>query len=620
MFVNLKTGSKLLLAFSLVFLLFVGLAWTADRALRQLHGAQQTLYDRHVFQQQLLQEMRTDFNSNRADLLQILLDPGSESSRQLAIDIEQRSRDYVANVRHLLSLNQTQPELQALLQEIQSIQAEFDQRRRNTLGLLQAGQVEQARAIAVGEQGERVARIRDLSRQAFSRIEREIFELQAQGDATLAQQRNLMIGLGLAALVLIVVLVVRLHRLIAIPLKRLTGWADRIAAGELVRDESLIERHDEVGLLNQAFARMSAYLERLAGQAERIAQGELEIEIKPVSERDLLGNAFERMSRYLAELSESARRIADGDLTLQIEPRSERDAVGSSFRGMVGNLRTLAAELQEGTRVLTGASQEILAMTSQVASGAQETAVSVAEITSTTEELKQTASQASKRARDMTETAQRSAQVALDGRQAVDVTLEHMGQIRDQMQEVAESIVRMSERSQAIADTVASVNDLAEQSNLLGVNASIEAVKVGEVGRGFSVVAQEIKQLAAQSKQATAQVRTLLGDVQKAVNQAVMSAEQGGKAVHKGLQQAQASGEAIRRLADSLQDASASAIQIAASSQQQLVGVDQVVMAMDNIRSASEENAAGTRQAEQAAEKLHELGRSLAAQAAMFRV
>src|SRR5690606_31952163 len=147
------------------------------------------------------------------------------------------------------------------------------------------------------------------------------------------------------------------------------------------------------------------------------------------------------------------------------------------------------------------------------------------------------------KARYVSDAAQQAVQVSQQGREAVDATLQGMQLIREQTQAVSESIVRLNEQSQAIGEIVATVGDLAEQSNLLGVNASIEAVKAGEHGKGFSVVAQEVKSLAEQSRQATAQVRTILNDIQKAMNKAVLVTEQGGRAVEDGNRQAQRSGD-----------------------------------------------------------------------------
>src|SRR5208283_2790829 len=188
---------------------------------------------------------------------------------------------------------------------------------------------------------------------------------------------------------------------------------------------------------------------------------------------------------------------------------------------------------------------EILATTTQIATGAAETATGVSETTTTVEEVKQTAQVASQKARSVMDGAQRSVQVSQTGRKSVEETLAGMNRIREQMEFIAGSIVRLSEQSQAIGEIIAAVNDLAEQSNLLAVNAAIEAAKAGEQGKGFAVVAQEVKSLAEQSKQATAQVRGILGDVQKATSAAVMATEQGSKVVEAGVKQSTEVSEAI---------------------------------------------------------------------------
>lgn len=273
--------------------------------------------------------------------------------------------------------------------------------------------------------------------------------------------------------------------------------------------------------------------------------------------------------------------------------------------------RTITRQLRESITLLSSSAAEILATTSQVAAGATETAAAVSETTATVEEVKQTAQLASQKARYVSDSAQKASDVSQTGRRAVDDAVQGMHHIQEQMESIAESIVRLSEQSQVIGEIIATVNGLAEQSNLLAVNAAIEATKVGELGKGFGVVAQEIRSLAEQSKQATAQVRTILGDIQKATSAAVLATEQGNKAVEAGVKQTRETGESIRLLADSVNQAAQAATQIAASSQQQMVGMDQVAMAMESIKQASTQNVAGTRQAEVAAQGLHELGQRL---------
>lgn len=324
------------------------------------------------------------------------------------------------------------------------------------------------------------------------------------------------------------------------------------------------------------------------------------------------------LTRIIADpikaVAEAAGRIAMGVLTDKITLTQRTDEMGKlaqSFRDMVEGLRKLTLDIRDSINILTTSASEILATTSQVASGSAETATAVSETTSTVEEVKQTVQLAGQKSKQVMESALKTVQTSEAGQHAVAEMISGMERIREQTAATAVSIVKLNEQSQEIGEIIITVNDLAEQSNLLAVNAAIEAAKAGEQGKGFAVVAQEIKSLAEQSKQATAQVRVILGEIQKATTAAVIATDLNGKAVEAGVQQSDAAGESIKLLADSILAAAQAAQQITASSQQQIVGMDQVALAMENIKQASAQNMAGTRQAEQAAQNLHELGLKL---------
>jgi len=325
----------------------------------------------------------------------------------------------------------------------------------------------------------------------------------------------------------------------------------------------------------------------------------------------------------IRQIAEATSRIAAGDLTLRVAPVTRNDELGllsTKITEMIENLRAITRQIGESAELLLASGSEILAATTQTASMTSETAATVAETTTTVEEVKQTAQMASQKAKDVSDSAQTAAEVSQAGRKAVEDTVEGMNGIREHMESIAESVVRLSEQGQAIGEIIATVNDVADQSNLLAVNAAIEAAKAGEHGKGFAVVAQEVRNLAEQSKQATAQVRTILTDIQKATSAAVMATEQGTKAVDAGVKQSTEAGEAIRVLANSIAEAAQAATQIVVSSQQQLIGMDQMAVAMESIKQASTENVAGTKQAETAAHNLHELGQKLKQLVEQYRV
>jgi len=400
----------------------------------------------------------------------------------------------------------------------------------------------------------------------------------------------------------------RLHAVIVEPLRDMTEDARQIAAGEIVVRPITQPRHDEIGFLEDKFREMAASLQEKATIGRQIAQGDLNLKIAPQSDRDALGNSFVAMVDSLRAKAEIAGKIASGDLTMQIATPSEHDVLGQAFASMVENLRAINRELAEGVGVLAVSTSAIMTGTSQIAAGATETATIVAQTVSTVDEMKQTVQLSSQKAKHVSDTAQKAVVVSQTGRKSVEDVIEGMNLIQQQMESIAQSIVRLSEQSQAIGEIVATVKDLAEQSNLLAVNAAIEANKAGEHGRGFSVVAQEVRNLAEQSKRATAQIRSLLGDIQKGTNIAVLATEQGAKAVENGVRQSREAGEAILQLAESIGENASAANQIAVSAQQQMVGMDQLAMATANIRETTSQNMESTRQAEVAAHSLHELG------------
>ena len=273
--------------------------------------------------------------------------------------------------------------------------------------------------------------------------------------------------------------------------------------------------------------------------------------------------------------------------------------------------RSVIGPVNRTVEQLTSVSAEILAGTTQQAAGMREHSSAVTETVTTVDEVLQTSEQAAQRAQAVAESSQRAAQAGHAGRKAVEDSVNAMGTVREQTGSIAESILTLAEQAQAIGEIIATVNDIAEQTNVLSLNAAIEASRAGEHGKGFSVVAGEVKALADQSKKATAQVRQILGEIQKATNAAVMVTEQGSKSVNEAIKTVNDAGATIRTLADIISEAVQAAAQIAASSAQQATGMRQIHQAMQNINQVSVQNLAATNQSEQAAKHLSTVGTAL---------
>jgi methyl-accepting chemotaxis protein len=571
-FLNLTTRAKIIFSCGSMFILLAIIIVTALSNIVSISDSQRELVQMN-FQPALdLVEIRADQNRTRASFVEMMLTTDKSKQQSLVQDIRDRSADIDKNIKELLDNKKGDQPFLTKFQELVTTRDAYRKTREEEIALISKGKVEEARQLGISIQEERYNKIRNISLE-LGQQEAE----HARQRIVLSEQKSknsaiIFAIIGVGAFLFSLMMTVTLTRVIASPLKEFTEIAERVALGDVDVTIPAIDRTDEVGVLAQTFRRMVANIREMANMTKRIAAGDLSVKVMPQSEKDIMGNALAVMVEYL-------------------------------------RVQTLA--IQEGVNVLASSSAEILASTSQVASGAAETASAVNETTATVEEVKQTSQLASQKVRLVADGAQQSLQVSEKGKKSVDDAVLGMNRIREQMETIAESIVTLSEQGQAIGDIIATVNDLAEQSNLLAVNAAIEAAKAGEHGKGFAVVAHEVRSLAVQSKEATAQVRMILNDIQKATNAAVMATEQGSKAVEAGERQSVEAGESIRLLADSIAESANASTQIAASSHQQMVGMEQVALAMENIKEASTLSVTSTRQAEQSAQNLHELGQKL---------
>jgi len=309
-------------------------------------------------------------------------------------------------------------------------------------------------------------------------------------------------------------------------------------------------------------------------------------------------------------------QVAAGDLTvrLPLNGTGNDDALvtlGHNLNNMVEGLGEMAYKIRQATANITAASTEIMAATAQQATRATEQSSAISQTTTTIDEVKVIVEQSFVKAQAVAQQAQHTRETSQAGEQAVTETVDSMKQIKDKVEGIAENILALSEQTQQIGEIIATVNDIAAQSNLLALNASVEAARAGEHGKGFAVVAVEVRNLAEQSKQATAQVKAILNEIQRATNVAVMATEEGTKGVDTGVQMTGQAGITIQKLTAGISENASAAQQIVASSQQQTTGMEQIALAMENINEAMVQNLASTRQAEKAAQDLSSVAKQL---------
>jgi PAS domain S-box-containing protein len=322
-----------------------------------------------------------------------------------------------------------------------------------------------------------------------------------------------------------------------------------------------------------------------------------------------------RLRESVAAFTQFIQRVADGELSMRLNiDSSQQDDLywlGYNLNQMVERLDSMIGQIREAASAVGQAAADIEATTTQQVASSLEQEATVTQTAATVEEIRTTVAQTAERARMVAAASRESVSVSRAGEEAVIDTVGGMALVQQRVNDIAENILSLSARTQQIGEIIDTVNALAEQSKLLALNASIEAARAGEEGRGFAVVAMEVRQLAEQSRAATARVRDILGEIQQATNTAVMVTEEGSKGAESGMNLVERAGESIRELAATLEEAAQAATQIAASTHQQTNGMDQLVAAMSQIRAAATQTAASTRQAEQSVRKLLDVARQL---------
>jgi methyl-accepting chemotaxis protein len=339
------------------------------------------------------------------------------------------------------------------------------------------------------------------------------------------------------------------------------------------------------------------------------------------------GGAFllaRRITRPMTALSEMVSRIIhERDLTGALPVQHRNDEMGelaSAFTRMVEHLRDTTTGLQKGMRVLHDTVAELNTATRQQERNISRQSAALHETQVTTQEIKQTSLLAAEKADAVLSVASRAEEVGHAGEAAITRSLVGFEGMRDQVAMMAQSIAQLSERTQQIGGITQTVKELADQSNMLALNAAIEAVRGGEHGKGFSVVAREIRSLADQSIHATERVRDILGDISQAILSAAKMTELGYMRMEEGVEQVRSSGENLRELSSIVQDNSAAVRQIAAAVSQQNAGIAQIFGAVTDLSSMMNETVNSLQATSKASRALQEVAEQMQQVANTYRI
>jgi len=303
----------------------------------------------------------------------------------------------------------------------------------------------------------------------------------------------------------------------------------------------------------------------------------------------------ERNQNAIMRLLDEIEDLADGDLTVTASVTEDfTGTIADSINYSVDQLRDLVATINLTAGQVAGAVQETQATAMHLAQASEHQAQQIAEASTAINQMAQSIDQVSANAAESSAVAERSVEIANKGNEVVHNTIHGMDNIREQIQDTAKRIKRLGESSQEIGDIVSLIDDIADQTNILALNAAIQASMAGDAGRGFAVVADEVQRLAERSSAATRQIETLVRAIQADTNEAVISMEQTTTEVVRGARLAQDAGVALEEIEGVSKTLAALIQSISNAAQQQTSSAGQISLTMNVIQQITTQTSSGS--------------------------
>ncbi|MFQ5570361.1 MAG: methyl-accepting chemotaxis protein [Rhodothermales bacterium] len=335
----------------------------------------------------------------------------------------------------------------------------------------------------------------------------------------------------------------------------------------------------------------------------------------------------ERVHQLLqAETNQLVRvidRLSSGDFTVDIDATDRGDSISRvkiKLREMVSSLNVLLVQLRNAIGYTASAAGEITHHTEQLASGVHEQSAQAQEVAAAVEEMAQTIVENANNATHTADAASNSGQAAEQGGRVVQQTVEKIRRIADVVGESAETVERLGQSSAEIGEIIAVIDEIADQTNLLALNAAIEAARAGEQGRGFAVVADEVRKLAERTTQATKQIATMIKTIQTETEQAVVAMQHGREEVAHGIRLADEAGSALERIVNESHSVVGMITQIAQASKEQSVTSEEISRSVEAISTVSNASAEGISEIASSGESLSEVTDELRSLVARFRL
>jgi methyl-accepting chemotaxis protein len=599
---HIKVRSKLMISFAIMTILVVGIALVGYINLTSATNDMTTIYTDRLLPIESIGTAQKTLNNIQSNLLKYIYLPDSRSSIKTAIS---SSMSVLGSEIGKFKDSKMASETKASLNKFDTNWDAYQTSVNNLISLVDAGNTEEAQRL-VSDDGEisvRQSVLASILDGILVSTDQSADELMGAANQNQTTTTIIEGVVGILAILLGVLLSSLLTSSIVTPIKVYTGSLNRLKMGDLSRELSdevkrkNNTRRDELGDIGRALGATQKYLASMADQLKLIADGDLSIEVTPLCDKDELGIETKKMTEGLRSivnsiideaksLNQSSGELAhaanqSSEATSQIATTIQQIARGTAQT--TASITKTANSVEELTRAIDG-----------VAKGAQEQAAASSKSATITGQLSAAVQQVATNAQAVTQGADAATQAAKQGTDVVEETLRGMQTIKSKVDISAQKVQEMGSRSDQIGDIVVTIEDIASQTNLLALNAAIEAARAGEAGKGFAVVADEVRKLAERSALATKEISSLIRGIQSTVAEAVSAMNEGSKEVEAGVAKANKAGTALSDILTAAESVSTEAEQAAAAAEQMAASTNELVSSVDTVSAVVEENTAST--------------------------
>ncbi len=412
-----------------------------------------------------------------------------------------------------------------------------------------------------------------------------------------------------------------LARLISKPIKMLEVSAGKFAAGD-VNISVDINSKDETGKLAAAFNEMVTNIREMI---EQVKQKSEEAELAAARAREAQEHAQEQqeyLARSTSDLMSKMEFFAEGDLTVHTKPEKDDDDVGRLFHAFnkaIVNVRKMLFEVNDAVNAAVSSSNEISASMEEMSAGTQEQSTQATEVAGAVEEMTKTIMETASNANKASTASKEASEQAQVGSEKVKKSKEGMVQIVETSQKTGDTILGLAGKTDQIGNIAQVIDDIADQTNLLALNAAIEAARAGEQGRGFAVVADEVRKLAERTTKATKEIAETIKEIQSEANNANNSMNESRIAVEKGMSLTNEVSDVLSSILNSSDNVLQQIDQVAAASEEQSTASEQISKNIEGINNVTNEAALNMEQVAKATEDLSNLTENLKNLVARFK-